>query len=67
MFGDDLLVACMVDETTVRDVYFPEGEWVDFWDRSRTIRGPVVVKETVPLSRFPVYIRKGAAQEIPLP
>ncbi|RPJ58331.1 MAG: glycoside hydrolase family 31 protein [Acidobacteria bacterium] len=67
MFGDDLLVACMVDETNVREVYFPDGEWVDFWDRNRTIQGPGVRTESVPLSRFPVYIRKGATHEIPLP
>ena len=67
MFGDDLLVACMIDETNIRDVYFPEGEWLDFWHRSRVIRGPVVAKETVPLSRFPVYIRKGAGFGFPPP
>ncbi len=67
MFGDDLLVACMVDESNAREVYFPEGEWIDFWDRTRTIKGPTVVKEDVPLSRFPIYIRKGATHEIPLP
>ena len=67
MFGDDLLVACMIDETNVREVYFPKGEWIDFWDRSRILRGPSVAKENVPLSRFPVYIRKGATFRFPVP
>ncbi len=67
MFGDDLLVACMVDEKTERDVYFPKGDWIDFWNRSRTIQGPKTARETVPLSKFPVYIRKGATFAFTLP
>ncbi|NWG12678.1 MAG: hypothetical protein HXY20_03990 [Acidobacteria bacterium] len=53
MFGDDLLIACMIDETDTREVCFPKGEWLDFWNRDRVIRGPATVKENVPLSRGP--------------
>jgi alpha-D-xyloside xylohydrolase len=67
MFGDDLLVACMIDDGTEREVYFPKGDWIDFWNRTRIIRGPKTVRETVPLSKFPVYIRKGAASAFALP
>ena len=67
MFGDDLLVACMINEKTERQVYFPAGEWIDFWQRDRIIVGPKTLTETVPLEKFPVYIRKGASFDFKLP
>jgi alpha-D-xyloside xylohydrolase len=67
MFGDDLLVACVVDLSETREVYLPEGEWVDFWNRDRVLTGPKTIMERVPLSRIPLYIRKEAAFEFELP
>ncbi|MBQ8309613.1 MAG: glycoside hydrolase family 31 protein [Clostridia bacterium] len=29
MFGDAFLIAPILDETNVRDIYLPEGEWID--------------------------------------
>ncbi|UCE17227.1 MAG: glycoside hydrolase family 31 protein [Gemmatimonadota bacterium] len=67
MFGDELLVACMISNATEREVYFPQGEWIDFWNRDRIIRGPRILMEAVPLAKFPVYIRKGASCAFELP
>jgi alpha-D-xyloside xylohydrolase len=67
MFGDDLLVACVVDLSETREVYLPEGEWIDFWNRERVLTGPTTLVERVPLSRIPLYIRQGAGFDFELP
>lgn len=40
LFGNDLLVAPVMNDAGARRVYFPEDEWVDFWTGER-ITGPV--------------------------
>ena len=67
MFGEDLLVACIISESNTREVYLPAGTWVDFWNRDRTIQGPTTLTVTVPLSRIPLYIRKNATFDFELP
>jgi len=67
MFGDDLLIAPVIDEKNSRQVYLPEGQWIDFWNRARVLTGPQTIDEKVPLERIPVYIRKGAGFDFKLP
>ncbi len=63
-FGDDMLVAPVMNSEGVRDVYLPEGEWVDLFTGEQ-IEGPLWIKDMeVPLDMMPVYVRKGA--EIPV-
>jgi alpha-D-xyloside xylohydrolase len=66
--GDAFLVAPIMNERGVRDVYLPEGEWVDLWSGER-VRGPRWLKGIgVPLAHMPVYVRAGARVEVyPLP
>ena len=41
LLGNDLLVAPVWQSgARSRAVYLPKGKWVDFWDRSRVVRGP---------------------------
>ncbi|MBD3392367.1 MAG: alpha-xylosidase [Chitinivibrionales bacterium] len=59
MFGDTLLVAPVFTPDSRRNVYLPEGAWVDFWT-GRAIEGPQWLKNTeVPLERIPVFARHG--------
>ena len=60
-FGPDLLVAPVWESgKRSREVYLPAGEWVDFWDRSKTYSGPKTMDYPAPLDRVPLFIRKGA-------
>lgn len=67
MFGDDLLIAPVVDDKMSRTVYLPEGTWVDFWNRKRTVEGPTSLNEKVPLNKIPVFIRQGSQYNFDLP
>ena len=46
-----------------REVFLPDGEWIDVWSGERT-GGPTTVKVSHPLETSPIYVRAGAV--IPL-
>ncbi len=59
-FGDDLLVAPVLDRgARAREVIFPAGEWLDWWDGSRHV-GPARETVAAPLEKLPLYLRAGA-------
>ncbi len=63
-FGDDMLVAPVMNSEGIRDVYLPEGNWVDFFTGEH-ISGNQWLKDLhVPLDKMPVYLREGV--EIPV-
>jgi alpha-D-xyloside xylohydrolase len=59
LLGPDLLVAPMTNPTGQRDVYLPEGRWVDWWTGSILAGGGYrwVAK---PLDQLPLFVREGA-------
>ena len=59
LFGDDLLVAPVVDEgATQKRVVFPPGRWVDYW-QGTSYSGPQTVTVAAPLQVLPLYLREG--------
>lgn len=59
-FGENLLVAPVINSEGIRDVYLPEGQWTDLWT-GEIINGPVMLKNVVsPLERIPVYAKTGS-------
>jgi alpha-glucosidase (family GH31 glycosyl hydrolase) len=59
MFGEDLLVAPVINEHNSRTIVFPSGMWTNLWD-GKAISGPTTLKISVPLDQIPVYLRSGA-------
>jgi alpha-D-xyloside xylohydrolase len=59
LFGPDLLVAPVVDESTRRVVYLPEGEWVDYWTGAHIAGSKAIVVDAA-IDQIPVYARAGA-------
>ena len=60
MFGEAFLIAPVMNDEGVRDVYLPAGEWVDFWT-GECLAGQRWLRDVQsPLSRMPVYVRQGA-------
>lgn len=62
-FGDDFLVAPVMSSDNCRDIYLPEGEWVEFFtgDRFSVAEGGRWLKDMeTPLERMPVFVRDGA-------
>jgi alpha-glucosidase len=59
-FGDHLLVAPVLEEgQKERDVYFPEGAWIDFYDGS-VYEGDREYIVKIQIDKIPVFVRSGA-------
>lgn len=63
-FGENFLVAPVMNSEGVRDVYLPEGEWINFFTGEHFTGEQWLRGLIVPLEQMPVYVRKGS--EIPL-
>ena len=60
-FGDNFMVAPVMNSEGVRDVYLPEGDWIDFWTGERLhSEGRWLKNMKYVLSRLPVYVRPDA-------
>lgn len=63
-FGDNMLVAPVMNSENVRDIYLPEGKWVHFFSKE-VFEGERWLKNVlVPLDQMPVFVKQGA--EIPM-
>lgn len=59
-FGDAFLVAPIMNDEGVRDVYLPAGKWIDFWT-GEILEGNRWLKNIkMPLERMPIYVKFGA-------
>lgn len=58
-FGDDFLVAPVMNSENRRDVYLPEGQWVNFFTGERMEGGRWLKNVEVPLEEMPVFVRQG--------
>ena len=59
LFGRSILAAPVASLDSVREVYLPEGPWVDFWTGEATEGGCSFTKEYA-LDDMPVYVRGGS-------
>jgi len=58
LFGRNLLIAPILTEEDERKIYFPEGEWVDFWSLKH-YSGRTWVDYACSLDKIPVFIKAG--------
>ncbi|NDW09700.1 alpha-xylosidase [Dysgonomonas sp. 520] len=63
-FGSDMLVAPVMNPENRRDIYLPEGKWINFFT-GEVFEGNQWLKDVVvPLEEMPVFVKYGA--EIPV-
>ncbi|MBO4851432.1 MAG: alpha-xylosidase [Prevotella sp.] len=63
-FGKEFLVCPVMNSEGRRDIYLPEGMWVNFFTGERLDGGRWHYNVACPLERMPVFVRPGA--QIPL-
>lgn len=61
LFGKELLVAPVVKKGAVtKQVYLPEGEWIDFNDGRTKYEGEQTITYKTPLNIVPLFVKKGS-------
>lgn len=60
-FGDNMIVAPVMNSENVRDIYLPEGEWVHFFTRKEYRGEQWLRNQYVPIEEMPVFVKKGAS------
>ncbi len=63
-FGENILVAPVMNSENVRDIYLPEGKWVHFFSKEVFEGNRWLKNVKVPLDEMPVFVKQGA--EIPM-
>ncbi|MFJ6613065.1 NPCBM/NEW2 domain-containing protein [Streptomyces sp. NPDC091289] len=60
--GEHFLVAPVYQDSTERkDIYLPQGTWIDYWS-GRTYEGPTAIDTySAPLDTLPLFVKAGAA------
>lgn len=68
LLGKELLVAPVVEKDAVeKQVYLPQGEWIDFNDGKTRYRGKQWITYPVTLSAIPLFVKRGSIiPEIPV-
>jgi alpha-D-xyloside xylohydrolase len=59
LFGEDILVAPILDPSNCRMVYLPQGTWVNYWSK-KTVEGGKWLQVDAPLDILPMWVRAGA-------
>ena len=59
-FGNEFLVAPVMNSNNRRDIYLPEGEWVNFFTGEKYDGGKWLYGYDVPLDEMPVFVHPGA-------
>ena len=59
-FGSEFLVCPVMNSENKRDIYLPEGLWVNFFTGERLEGGRWYYDVEVPLDQMPVFVRPGA-------
>ena len=63
-FGEDILVAPVMDDVDARDVYLPEGDWVNLWSGEVVTGAKWLRGVDAPLNTIPLFGARDA--EIPV-
>ena len=57
---EEILIAPLWSDTTFyRDIYLPEGEWIDLFD-DKTYQGKQTINYHAPIDKVPIFVKAGA-------
>lgn len=59
-FGDHMLVAPVMNSENRRDIYLPDGSWINFFTGEKQEGGKWLKHVEVPLNEMPVWVEEGA-------
>lgn len=61
MWGDEVLVAPVMEQgARKREVWFPAGEWISWWNPAKRYAGGKSYPVDAPLDRMPLFVKAGS-------
>jgi alpha-glucosidase len=61
MFGEEILVAPVLRKgERTRTLYLPEGDWIDFGDKTTVYAGGKTISYDAPLDVIPIFVKRGS-------
>ena len=61
LFGKEILVAPVVEEgERIKEVYLPEGDWIDYSNPQKLYEGEQQIEVDAPLDMIPIFIKAGS-------
>lgn len=61
MLGKSLLVAPVVEKgADTKEVYLPQGDWIDFNDKTTIYKGGKWITVNAPLNKIPMFAKRGS-------
>ena len=60
MNGPSFLVAPVVEDSSIKEVYLPEGDWYDYDDGKTVYGGGGTLQYSAPVTLLPVFVKAGS-------
>ena len=60
MNGPSFLVAPVVEDSTIKEVYLPEGDWYDYSNGKTVYGGGGTLRYSAPVTLLPVFVKAGS-------
>jgi alpha-glucosidase (family GH31 glycosyl hydrolase) len=60
IFGSAFLIAPVFLAENERQIYLPQGNWIDYYEPNKEYSGPLTISQSIPLERIPVFIRQNS-------
>ena len=60
LFGNDFLIAPLTSPANERNIYFPEGDWIDFYNPKNKVPGGQTLSVACKTDHIPVYVKEGS-------
>lgn len=60
LLGDSMFVGVIYEDSNSRELIFPEGRWIDYWNPSKTFSSGQKVNYNSTLDRYPLFVRAGS-------
>jgi hypothetical protein len=60
LLGDNLFISAIASSGDSKEISFPAGKWINYWNEDEVYNGGTPATLTYPLNQYPIFIRSGA-------
>jgi hypothetical protein len=60
LLGDNLFISAIYENNSSKNITFPSGRWIDYWNEDNVYYGGNTVPLNYALNQYPIFIKSGA-------